>query len=106
MVSMLSAATGVPMRNDIVMTGEITLRGLILPVGGIKEKVLAAHRYGIERVIIPSENKSDLAGIPEKIRKKCEFICVDSIDDVVKNVFTRKPKRQRTAARKKAVRKR
>jgi ATP-dependent Lon protease len=113
MVSILSAATCIPLRSDIVMTGEITLRGNILPVGGIKEKALAGHRYGIRKIIIPAKNKSDLAEIPARIRKECEFICVEKIDDVIEHVFTekfktvrkRKPKaaakRKQKSARKK-----
>ena len=113
MVSMLSAATCIPLKSDIVMTGEITLRGNILPVGGIKEKALAGHRYGIRKIIIPAKNKSDLADIPARIRKECEFICVEKIDDVIEHVFTekfktatkRKPraaaKRKQKSARKK-----
>jgi len=100
MVSILSAATSIPTRNDIVMTGEITLRGNILPVGGIKEKALAGHRYGIKKIIIPAENKSDLADIPIRIRKECQFICVERIDDVIDHVFTEPFKKPRRTKRK------
>lgn len=103
LMSILSAITGTPLKNDIVMTGEITLRGNILPVGGIKEKALAGHRYGIKKIIIPSDNQSDLNDIPEKIRKECEFICVDKVDDVVKHALAKQVKKRKPAPKKKAV---
>jgi len=109
LISMLSAITGEVVKSDHVMTGEITLRGNILPVGGIKEKVLAAHRYGIKNIIVPSDNKSDLADIPTRVRKECKFICVDKITDVIQNVFKNKFGRRRSlksAANKKTSRKR
>lgn len=81
--ALVSLYAGVPVRNDTAMTGEITLSGLVLPVGGIKEKVLAAHRAGIRRVIIPRENKKDLDGIPEQLRKEIQFIYVEYIEDVL-----------------------
>ncbi len=81
--ALVSLYAGVPVRNDTAMTGEITLSGLVLPVGGIKEKVLAAHRAGIRRVIIPRENKKDLDGIPEQLRKEIQFIYVECIEDVL-----------------------
>ncbi|RME22345.1 MAG: endopeptidase La, partial [Deltaproteobacteria bacterium] len=73
-----------PVASDLAMTGEITLRGKILPVGGIKEKVLAAARSGIKRVILPSRNKKDLEDIPEQVRKDIEIIFTDNFDDVLK----------------------
>lgn len=81
--ALVSLYAGVPVRNDTAMTGEITLSGLVLPVGGIKEKVLAAHRAGIRRVIIPRENKKDIDGIPEQLRKEIQFIYVEYIEDVL-----------------------
>ena len=71
-----------PVDRDTAMTGEITLSGLILPVGGVKEKVLAAHRAGIRRVIIPKENESDLRQLPDHVRKQVEFFPVECIEDV------------------------
>ncbi len=103
LISILSAATGKVAKNNVVMTGEITLRGNILPVGGIKEKVLAAHRYGIKNIIIPSENKSDLADIPAQVHKECDFICVEKITDVIQNMFKDgfgKRRTRKTAAKK------
>lgn len=69
------------------MTGEITLRGRVLPVGGIKEKVLAANRIGIKKVLIPFENKKDLEEIPEKIRRKMDFILVKNMEDVIEQAL-------------------
>ncbi|TQV81161.1 endopeptidase La [Exilibacterium tricleocarpae] len=78
--ALASLYTGVVVRNDTAMTGEITLSGLVLPVGGIKEKVLAAHRAGIFRVILPAENEKDLAELPEQVRNKMAFIYVSRIE--------------------------
>ena len=69
-----SLLTGIRVRGDVAMTGEVTLRGLVLPVGGIKEKVLAAHRAGIKRVILPERNRKDLTDVPEQAKKEIEFI--------------------------------
>ena len=82
--TLVSAFTGIPVRKDIAMTGEITLRGRILPIGGLKEKLLAARRSGIKTVLIPKENKKDLAEIPELVTKELKIICVDHITDVLK----------------------
>ena len=82
--ALVSLLTGHSVRNDLAMTGEITLRGKVLPVGGIKEKVLAAHRGGIKRVILPFKNKADLAEIPEQVREELEFHFVKDMRDVVR----------------------
>lgn len=82
-VVLASLATGVPVREKLAMTGEITLRGRVMPVGGIKEKVLAASRAGITDVILPMKNKKDLDEIPEEIRDKMEFHPVDTVDEVL-----------------------
>jgi len=79
-----SALTKRPVRRDVAMTGEITLRGKVLPVGGIKEKVLAAHRAGIKVIILPEENENDLDDIPEKVRSEMEFHFVRHADDVIR----------------------
>src|SRR6516164_4016333 len=73
-IALISALTRRPVRHDLAMTGEITLRGRVLPIGGLKEKALAAHRVGIRTVLIPAENEKDLADIPEKARKAMDFI--------------------------------
>jgi ATP-dependent Lon protease len=85
--SLVSLLTGRPARHDIAMTGEITLRGKVLPVGGVKEKVLGARRAGINKVILPRRNEKDLEDIPEAIRKEMTFLFVDSIDDVLQHAL-------------------
>ena len=82
--ALASALTRIPVKNDIAMTGEITLRGRVLPIGGLKEKVLAAHRGGIKTIICPAENDKDLKDIPEKVKSELDFIFVENIDDVLK----------------------
>jgi ATP-dependent Lon protease len=85
MVSALASAyRRVPLRVDTAMTGEVTLTGLVLPVGGIKEKVLAARRAGIKRVILPRENQKDLCELPEPVQKDTEFIFAERVEDVLK----------------------
>jgi ATP-dependent Lon protease len=91
-VSMASLLTGKPIRNDVAMTGEITLRGLVLPVGGIKEKFLAAHRAGIKRVILPERNRKDIVDIPEQPRKEIEILFVKRMDELLPLVLTEMPK--------------
>jgi ATP-dependent Lon protease len=81
--SLASAMSGRPVRNNVAMTGEITLRGRVLPIGGLKEKVLAAHRAGINTIIMPRDNKKDLADIPNNVKKKMRFIMVDHMDEVL-----------------------
>ena len=85
--ALISAFTGKPLRRDIGMTGEITLRGRVLPVGGIREKALAARRLGIRDFILPTRNESDIEGIPSHLRRDLNFIKVDRVDQVLKNVF-------------------
>ena len=80
---LLSAATGNPIRNDVGMTGEITLRGRVLPVGGLKEKSLGALRAGVNTVIIPAKNKKDLAEIPSGIKRRIKYIPVQHMDEVL-----------------------
>jgi ATP-dependent Lon protease len=82
--ALVSLLTNKKIRKDLAMTGEITLRGQVLPVGGIKEKMLAAHRAGIKTVIMPKENEKDLQDIPEKVRKDITFHFVDKMMDVIK----------------------
>jgi ATP-dependent Lon protease len=82
-MALLSAVAGVPVRQDLAMTGEITLRGKVLPVGGIKDKVLAAFRSGIREVILPEENEKDLEEIPEEVRNAIQFHLVKEMDEVI-----------------------
>ena len=81
--AIVSAARGVPVRDDVAMTGEITLSGLVLPVGGIREKVLAARRQGIKTVILPQQNEVDLAELPEDARKQMEFVPVRTLEQAL-----------------------
>ncbi len=85
--SIVSALTRYPVRCSIAMTGEITLRGRVLPIGGLKEKILAAHRGGVTRVLIPMENKKDIADIPKRILRKVELIPVEHVDEVLKEAL-------------------
>ncbi|MBM4279884.1 MAG: AAA family ATPase [Deltaproteobacteria bacterium] len=82
--SLVSSVTRIPVRHDIAMTGEITLRGRVMAIGGLKEKALAAHRAGCKTVIIPADNKKDVADIPETVRKKLKFVPVETVDEVLK----------------------
>jgi ATP-dependent Lon protease len=89
--ALASALTGIPVRADVAMTGEITLRGEVLPIGGLKEKLLAAHRGGIKTVLIPHENERDLADIPQNIKDSLEIRTVRWIDEVLEVALTRSP---------------
>lgn len=89
--ALVSVLTGIPVRADVAMTGEITLRGEVLPIGGLKEKLLAARRAGIREVIIPEENRRDLKEIPENIRKDLKIDCVKWMDEVFQIALTRMP---------------
>jgi ATP-dependent Lon protease len=89
--SLVSALTGIPVRADVAMTGEITLRGEVLPIGGLKEKLLAAHRGGITTVLIPQENERDLVDIPKNIKDKLDIKPVRWIDEVLEVALTRAP---------------
>tara|TARA_B100001248_G_scaffold258757_2_gene243587 strand:+ start:519 stop:2897 length:2379 start_codon:yes stop_codon:yes gene_type:complete len=91
--SIISALTEIPVNKDVAMTGEITLRGLVLPIGGLKEKLLAAHRAGIKKVLIPIENQKDLIEVPKTILDSMEIIAVKSIDEVLKVALTKNFKR-------------
>jgi ATP-dependent Lon protease len=95
-VALASLYTGDPVRSDTAMTGEISLTGLVLPVGGIKEKVLAARRVGIRRVILPRDNEKDLAELPENVRQEMEFILVSRIEDAFAAALTAPAKTRST----------
>jgi ATP-dependent Lon protease len=90
--AMVSAFTGIPVRKDLAMTGEITLRGRVLPIGGLKSKILAAHLAGARMVIIPRKNEKDIRDIPEEIRKQIKIVLVDSMDQVLETALRRRPK--------------
>ncbi|MBZ0210959.1 MAG: endopeptidase La [Hyphomicrobium sp.] len=91
--AIISVLTGIPVRKDVAMTGEITLRGRVLPIGGLKEKLLAALRGGIKTVIIPEENVKDLTEIPAEIKNKIDIVPVARVDDVLKSALVRTPER-------------
>src|SRR4029079_6307293 len=81
--AMVSAFTGIPVRKDVAMTGEITLRGRVLPIGGLKSKILAAHLAGAKIVILPKKNQKDLVDIPDEIRKQMKLILVNNVEQVL-----------------------
>ncbi len=89
--ALVSALTKIPVRSDVAMTGEITLRGEVLPIGGLKEKLLAAHRGGIKTVLIPDENQKDLVEIPDNIKGNLEIKAVKWIDEVLAIALTQQP---------------
>lgn len=96
-MSILSTLTGMPARQDIAMTGEITLLGKILPVGGIREKVLAAYRAGIRKVMLPKENERDIEDIPANVRKQIEFVLLSEAADAIPHVLQAAPKKKAPA---------
>jgi len=87
--ALFSLLTKTPVRKEVAMTGEVTLRGKVLEIGGLKEKVLAAHRAGLRTIILPRSNKKDLEEIPAKTRKDLNFIFVDVMEDVLKNAVVK-----------------
>jgi ATP-dependent Lon protease len=95
--SLISICSGLKVKHDVAMTGEITLRGNVLPVGGVKEKVLAAQRAGVKKIILPLPNKKDMADIPSKIKREMEFIFVESIYDVFDNALVKEPRSETKA---------
>jgi ATP-dependent Lon protease len=101
--SLISLLTGRPVRHDVAMTGEITLRGRVLPVGGIKEKVLAARRAGISTVILPKRNEKDLDELAENVRQEMKFVFVDTIDEVLPHVLLPAAEEETTEAPRRAA---
>lgn len=85
--AVISALTKTPVKRDVAMTGEITLRGKVLPVGGIREKVLAAHRAGIKKILLPKENEPDIDEIPSAVRKEMEFVLIDNVHEALDNAL-------------------
>jgi len=98
--ALVSLFCGCPVRPNVGMTGEITLRGQVLPVGGIKEKVLAAHRSGLETIILPARNELDIEDIPEEVRKSINFVFAETVDDVLKAALEPAPKPKRKPRKK------
>ncbi len=100
-VALVSALTKTPLRSSLAMTGELTLTGKVLPIGGLKEKVLAANRLNITHLIIPMENEKDIPDIPENVRKGIVFYTATTMDDVLKHSFNKKFKiKKKTATNK------
>jgi len=95
--SLISALTHTPVNKAVAMTGEITLRGRVLPIGGLKEKTLAAHRAGIRTLILPAKNRADLEELPPKIRRSMTFVPVESMDEVLATALVAKEKGAGTA---------
>src|SRR6185369_11885731 len=89
--SIVSVLTGIPVRREVAMTGEMTLRGRVLPIGGLKEKLLAALRAGVTTVLIPEENEKDLAEIPDNVKKGLTLVPVSTVEDVLKVALVRAP---------------
>jgi ATP-dependent Lon protease len=96
LTALVSLLTGIRVRHDVAMTGEITLRGRVLPIGGLKEKVLAAHRAGIKRVIVPERNRSDLDEVPEDVKREIEFVFVSQMSQVISAALEEPPRAHRT----------
>jgi ATP-dependent Lon protease len=96
-MAMASLFSGHPVRGDVGMTGEVTLRGRVLPVGGIKQKILAAHRAGLTTVILPKRNEKDLEDLPDEVRNTLIFVTVDRIDEALKVVFVTDQNGEETA---------
>jgi ATP-dependent Lon protease len=99
--SLVSLISGRKVKPAVGMTGEITLRGQVLPVGGIKEKILAAHRNGLKTVILPKRNKQDLDDVPEEIQKSMKFIFAETVDDVLGASLEKAKKPAKAAAKRK-----
>ena len=91
--AIVSVLTGIPVRKEVAMTGEITLRGRVLPIGGLKEKLLAALRGGVTTVLIPQDNAKDLADIPDNVKNALKIIPVTNVDEVLKHALTKQPKK-------------
>jgi ATP-dependent Lon protease len=96
--ALVSVLTGIRVRHDVAMTGEITLRGRVLPIGGLKEKVLAANRAGIKRVIAPSRNRVDLEEVPEEVKREIDFVFVDHIAEVIDAALEEAPASRKAPA--------
>ncbi len=87
----MSVLTSIPVRHDIAMTGEVTLRGRVLPIGGLKEKLLAALRGGVKKVLIPEENAKDLADLPVSVKNGMEIVPVSRMEEVIRHALVRQP---------------
>src|SRR5213079_3674161 len=97
-LAIVSLLLDVAVRSDVAMTGEISLRGLVLPIGGVKEKTLAALRAGIKTVMVPKRNQKDLEDVPKEAREKLEFVFLEHVDEAVRTAIGELPKTERKAA--------
>jgi ATP-dependent Lon protease len=97
-LALVSLLTGVPVRSDVAMTGEISLRGLVLPIGGVKEKTLAALRAGIKTVMLPKRNEKDLEDVPAEAREKLEFVLLERVEEAVRTAIGELPRADRKTA--------
>ena len=93
MLSVFAVVTNIPVKRDVAMTGEVTLTGQVLPIGGLKEKLIAAHRAGIKEVLIPKENEKDLVDMPKKIIDEIKITPVENADEVLKIALTKELKK-------------
>jgi len=98
--ALVSALTGAPVKRSVGMTGEVTLRGRVLEIGGIKEKVIAAHRAGLKTIVIPKDNKKDLEDIPDRVKKDIKFVSAKELDEVLKVTMKKWPIVKKTNKRK------
>src|SRR5256885_9652628 len=96
--ALVSLHAGLPVRPDVAMTGEISLRGLVLPIGGVKEKTLAALRAGIKTVMLPKRNEKDLEDVPPEAKAKLQFVFLERVEDAIRTAIGELPKRERKAA--------
>ena len=90
--AIISRLTGIPVSKEVAMTGEITLTGKVLPVGGIREKVMAAHRAGIKKILLPAENERDIEEIPKNVRKQLEFVLLKTVDEALEHALVKEEK--------------
>jgi ATP-dependent Lon protease len=105
-VALVSLMTEKPVKPDVAMTGEITLRGKILPIGGVKEKVMASKRAGIKKILLPEKNKANLEEISDRVKKGMQFVFIDTIDDAIAAALeSKKPTKTKTKGKNKKVRK-
>jgi ATP-dependent Lon protease len=102
-LALVSLLSGKPVRSDVAMTGEISLRGLVLPIGGVKEKTLAALRAGIKTVMLPKRNEKDLEDVPAEAREKLEFVFLDKVEEAVKAALGVDPAELRQSGERKAA---
>jgi ATP-dependent Lon protease len=91
-LALVSLLAGKPVRSDVAMTGEISLRGLVLPIGGVKEKTLAALRAGIKQVMLPKRNEKDLEDVPAEARQKLQFVFLEKVEDAIRTAIGELPK--------------